>query len=61
MKRDSNKITFMKITNEDIYIEIQDLKTTFNGLKSKIKINAWLGATALSLALASITTIALAF
>lgn len=56
-----NKDTFFKITNEDIYFEIQDLKVLASSLNGKINLNKWLGATALTLATASITAVTISF
>ena len=43
------KEAFMEITNEDIYKEIQEIKKDLSCMKSRTKINAWLGCTAMTL------------
>jgi hypothetical protein len=45
----NNNKTFLRITNEDIYIEIKSLRTDFNRVKTRVKINTWCSATALSI------------
>lgn len=45
----NNNKTFLKITNEDIYSEIKSLRIDFNRVKSRVKINTWCSATALSI------------
>ena len=37
--------TFVKITNQDIYNEIQEIKK----MKSTIRVNTWIGSTALTI------------
>jgi len=41
--------TFVKITNADVYAEIKLLRIDFDKVKSRVKINTWCSATALSL------------
>ena len=40
---------FIKVTNEDVYNEIKLLRADFSSIKSRVKINTWCSATALSL------------
>jgi len=44
-----NDTCFKEITNNDIYNEIKTLGTDFNKIKTRVKINTWCSATALSL------------
>ena len=50
----TNNETFVRITNKDIYdklLEIEDHQKNTNG---KVKLNRWIGTTALSLAILSL-------
>jgi hypothetical protein len=50
----NNNKTFLRITNEDIYIEIKSLRTDFNRVKTRVKINTWCSVTALSVCLGAL-------
>ena len=46
--------TFVKITNEDIYREIIAFRKDLSCLKGQIKLNAWVGGTALTLVIGAL-------
>ena len=43
----TNKHTFVRISNEDVYAKLLEIDIKLSGLTSQIKINKWTAATAL--------------
>jgi len=50
----TNNKCFVKVTNQDIYTEIVELRKSFDAIKSKVKLNTWIASTALSLVIGAI-------
>lgn len=46
-----NNTTFIRITNKDIYQKLIDVETHVVKMGGKVKLNRWIGATALTIAL----------
>ena len=51
MKMERKQRTFIKVTNEMIYEEIQQLKKHVLDTNGKVKLNRWISTTALSICL----------
>ena len=49
MTTKQNKSTFYKITNEDVYLKLDNLEHLINNQTSKVKINTWLASTSFTL------------
>lgn len=50
----TNNKCFVKVTNQEIYAEIVELRKSFDSIKSKVKLNTWIASTALSLVIGAI-------
>jgi hypothetical protein len=47
----NNEQGFFKITNKDIYCEILELKKDLSLINSKVRTNAWIATTAITLSI----------
>lgn len=51
----TNKNTFISITNQDIYDKLIEIEKHVKETNGKVKVNYWIGRTALLLAVSAIT------